>query len=55
MKLRYEPVITEIDGEYAAVHRALMEKYTDSSEAEIGHALADFLNQLIREGLLIVP
>lgn len=37
------------------VHRALKEKYADSTDDEIGHALADFLNQLVREGLLITP
>jgi hypothetical protein len=37
------------------IHAALKEKYADSTDSEIGHALADFLNQLIREGLLIAP
>ena len=35
-----------------AVHKALCEKYPESSVDEIGHSLADFLNQLVREGLL---
>ena len=35
-----------------AVHKALCEKYPESSVDEIGHMLADFLNQLVREGLL---
>lgn len=34
------------------VHKALCEKYPESSVDEIGHSLADFLNQLVREGLL---
>ena len=34
------------------VHRALCEKFPDSDVDEIGHMLADFLNQLLREGLL---
>ena len=37
------------------VHTYLKEKYTESSEREIGEALVDFLNQLLREGLLIAP
>ena len=37
------------------IHAALKEKYADSTDSEIAHALADFLNQLIREGLLIAP
>ncbi|MDO4804036.1 MAG: PqqD family protein [Lachnospiraceae bacterium] len=37
------------------VHAYLKEKYEDSTDQEIGEALTDFLNQLIREGLLIVP
>lgn len=35
------------------VHEALCKKYTDSTRDEIGHMLADFLNQLVKEGLLI--
>ena len=38
-----------------AVHRILRERYPDSDDREIGEALASFLNQLIREGLLIAP
>ncbi len=38
-----------------AVHRILRERYPDSEDREIGEALAAFLNQLIREGLLIAP
>ena len=37
------------------VHQILMERYTDSTKDEIGHVLADFLNQLIREDVLLVP
>jgi len=38
-----------------AVHHILRERYPDSDDQEIGEALAAFLNQLIREGLLIAP
>ena len=38
-----------------AVHRILRERYPDSDDREIGEALTSFLNQLIREGLLIAP
>ena len=38
-----------------AVHRILRERYPDSDDREIGEALASFLNQLIRDGLLIAP
>ena len=38
-----------------AVHKALKEKYPESTDQEIGETLAAFLNQLIREGLLIAP
>lgn len=38
-----------------AVHKTLMERYPDSSVNEIGKMLEGFLNQLIREGALIVP
>ncbi len=37
------------------VHRILRERYPDSTDQEIGEALAAFLTQLSREGLLIVP
>ena len=37
------------------IHAALKEKYDESTDDEIGHALADFLNKLAREGLLIIP
>ena len=36
-----------------AVHQALCEKYPDSTRDELGYMLADFLNQLLREGLLV--
>ena len=35
-----------------AVHKALCENHPESSLDEIGHMLADFLNQLLKEGLL---
>ena len=35
------------------VHAALIAQHPESTVDEIGHALADFLNQLVREGLLI--
>ena len=35
------------------VHMHLKEKYPDSTDDEIGHTLVKFLNQLVREGLLI--
>ena len=38
-----------------AVHRILRKRYPDSDDREIGEALTSFLNQLIREGLLIAP
>ena len=38
-----------------AVHQILRERYLDSDDREIGEALTAFLNQLIREGLLIAP
>ena len=34
------------------VHKYLKEKYPESTDDEIGHTLVDFLNKLIREGLL---
>ncbi|WP_297958102.1 PqqD family protein [uncultured Ruminococcus sp.] len=34
------------------IHKALCEKYNDSTPDEIGKLLADFLNQLNAEGLL---
>ena len=37
----------------ATVHRHLREKYPESTDMEIGTALADFLNRLLREGLLL--
>ena len=37
------------------IHAFLKEKYPDSTDREIGEALADFLNHLYREGLLLVP
>ena len=92
MKLKYDFVVMDMGGEFAAVpvgdtgkdagfrgmlklndvsagiiellkedttpeqvHRALIEKYPDSTVDEIGCALADFLNHLAREGLLITP
>ena len=38
-----------------AVHRILLELFPDSDDRVIGEALTAFLNQLIREGLLIAP
>jgi len=35
------------------VHQTLCELYPDSTRDELGHMLADFLNQLAREGLLV--
>ena len=35
------------------VMQTLMKKYPDSSDQEVGEELAAFINQLIREGLLI--
>ena len=43
------------DTDPGKVHKALKEKYPDSTDDEIGHALADFLNLLVRDGLLITP
>ncbi len=37
------------------VHRYLKEKYPDSTDREIGEYLVDFLNKLLREGILIGP
>ncbi len=37
------------------VHASLKAKYPDSTDQEIGEQLAAFINQLIREGLLIAP
>ena len=34
------------------VHKALCEKFPESDVDEIGHMLANFLNQLLKEGLL---
>ena len=36
------------------VHAYLKEKYADSTDDEIGQTLVGFLNQLFREGLLII-
>lgn len=36
------------------VHAYLKEKYPESTDDEIGHTLVGFLNQLFREGLLII-
>ena len=36
------------------MHKTLCEKYNDSTPDEIGQLLADFLNQLNAEGLLII-
>jgi len=33
-------------------HKKIMEKYPDETKEETGRALCDFLNQLIKEGLL---
>lgn len=41
------------DTEPEILHKYLKEKYPDSTDEEIGHTLVDFLNKLIREGLLI--
>ena len=37
------------------VHKYLKEKYPESTDKEIGETLVEFLNQLLREGLLIAP
>ena len=37
------------------VHAYLKEKYPETSHQELGETLAAFLNQLIREGLLLAP
>lgn len=37
------------------VHRYLKEKYPDSTDQEIGENLVDFLNRLLREGVLVGP
>lgn len=34
------------------IHEYLKNKYPDSTDDEIGHTLVDFLNKLLREGLL---
>lgn len=36
------------------VHLHLKEKYPDSTDQEIGENLAEFLNTLLREGLLLM-
>ena len=38
-----------------AVHQTLRERYPDSSDQEIGEALAAYLTKLSREGLLMFP
>ena len=35
------------------VHKALCENHPESTVDEIGHMLADFLNRLLKEGLLL--
>ncbi len=35
------------------IHRYIKEKYPDMTDDEINHTLTDFLDKLIREGLLI--
>ena len=40
------------DTEPETIHKYLKDKYPDSTDEEIGHTLVDFLNKLIREGLL---
>lgn len=37
------------------VHAYLKQKYPDSTDQEIGESLAEFLNRLYAEGLLIAP
>ena len=37
------------------VHEYLKEKYSDSTDEEIAEILVDFLNRLLKEGLLIAP
>lgn len=37
------------------VHRWLKKEYPDSTDSEIGVQLAEFINKLIREGVLIAP
>ena len=37
------------------LHQALAKQYPDASADEIGQALANFINHLSREGLLITP
>lgn len=40
------------DTEPIKIHKYLKEKYPESTDDEIGQALVDFLNKLLREGLL---
>ncbi len=35
------------------VHKRIKEKHPEMTDDEIGHMLVDFLNKLVREGLLI--
>ena len=37
------------------VHAYLKEKHPEATDQEIGEMLVEFLNQLVREGLLIAP
>lgn len=37
------------------VHRYLKEKYPESTDQEIGENLVNFLNRLLREGILVGP
>lgn len=37
------------------VHQYLKEKYPDSTDQEIGQNLVEFLNRLLREGILVGP
>ena len=37
------------------VHAYLKSKHPEATDDEIGHTLAAFLNQLVREGPLLVP
>lgn len=37
------------------VHRYLKEKYPESSDKEIGEDLVEFLNYLLKEGVLVGP
>ena len=37
------------------IHRYLKEKYPDSTDQEIRESLVEFLNKLLREGILVGP